>query len=154
MPLTDFRAQVGAQRMTLDLLKHCADRYDVSLTAAALKWLESTGLCAAVVVATNGFVLWGRRSAAAGRARIFFPSGMELPRGSLAAGSGGSSPPSEGQDLPPGVWWNRPVREVAIFADHYEMTISLLIFEDHGVLPDGWEDDKVEDTVDRFALRK
>ena len=37
MPLTDFRAQVGAQRMTLDLLKHCADRYDVSLTAAALK---------------------------------------------------------------------------------------------------------------------
>lgn len=154
MPLTDFRAQVGKQRMTLDLLKHSADRYDVSLTAAALKWLESTGLCAAVVVATNGFVLWGRRSAAACRARIFFPSGMELPRGSLAAGSGGSSPPPEGQDLPPGVWWNRPVREVAIFADHYEMTISLLIFEDHGVLPDGWEDDEVEDTVDRFALRK
>ena len=34
------------------------------------------------------------------------------------------------------------------------MTISLLVFEDHGVLPDGWEDDEVEDTVDRFALRK
>ena len=39
-------------------------------------------------------------------------------------------------------------------SDHYEMTISLLIFEDLGVLPDGWEDDEVEDAVDRFALRK
>jgi len=79
---------------------------------------------------------------------------MELPQGSLAAGSGGSSSPSEGQDLPSGVWWNRPVREVAIFADHYEMTISLLIFKDYGVLPDGREDEAVEDTFDRFPLIK
>lgn len=154
MPLTDFRAQVGNQHMTLDLLKHCADRYGVSLTAAALKWLESTSLCAAVVVATNGFVLWGRRSAAATRARIFFPSGMELPQGSLAADGGSSFPMPEGKDLPSGVWWNRPVREVAIFADHYEMTISLLIFEDDGGLPDGWEDEKVEDTLSRFTHTK
>ena len=116
--------------------------------------MDSTGLCAAVVVATNGFVLWGRRSAAAARARIFFPSGSELPQGSLAAGSDGLSPPPKGQDLPPGVWWNRPVREIVIFADHYQMTISLLIFADQGVLPDGWEDVEVEDTIDRFALRK
>jgi len=150
MPLDDFRTQVGKQRMTLDLLKHCADRYGVSLTAAALKWLESTNVCAAVVVATNGFVLWGRRSAAAARARIFFPSGTELPPGSLAAGGGGAFLPPEGQNFPPGVWWNRPVREVAIFADHYEMTISLLIFEDYGILPDGWEDEEVEDTFERF----
>lgn len=46
------------------------------------------------------------------------------------------------------------MREIAIFADHYEMTISLLIFADQGVLPDGWEDVEVEDTIDRFALRK
>lgn len=151
MPLTDFRTQVGKQRMTLDLLKHCADRYGVSLTAAALKWLESTSLCAAVVVATNGFVLWARRSAAATRARIFFPPGMELPPGSLAAQSSEPFPSSDGCDLPPGVWGNRPVREVAIFADHYEMTISLLVFEDYGVLPDGWESGEIEDAFDRFT---
>jgi Zn-dependent peptidase ImmA (M78 family) len=152
MPLDDYRNQVGNQRMTLDLLKHCADRYDVSLTATALKWLESTSLCAAVVVATNGFVLWCRRSAAATRARIFFPEGMELPAGSLAA-SGNRLAPTDGLDLAPGVWWNRPVREVAIFADNYEMTISLLVFEEFGALPDGWEDEEVEDTFDRFASR-
>lgn len=150
MPLTDFRAQVGNQPMGLDLLRHCADRYGVSFTAAALKWLESTRLCAAVVVATNGFVLWGRRSAAAQRARIYFPSGMELPAGSLAAG-GDSLTAAEGVNLPAGVWWNRPTREVAIFADHYEMTISLLVFEELGVLPEGWEDEEVEDAFDRFS---
>lgn len=148
MPLDDFRAQVGNQHMDLDLLRHCADRYDVSLTAAALKWLESTRRCAAVVVATNGFVHWVRRSKAAERARIFFPRGMELPADSLAAR--GDSP-TGGEDLAPGVWWSRPTREIAIFADRYEMTISLLIFEDFGVMPEGWEDEPNEDAFDRFT---
>ena len=150
MPLDDFRAQVGNQRMSVDLLKHCADRYEVSLTAAALKWLESTPLYAAVVVATNGFVLWCRRSAAATRARIFFPSGMELPNCSLAAERSGLVP-QEGKDIPPGVWCSRPTREVVIFADYYEMTISLLVFEDLGILPDGWEEEEAGDVFDRFT---
>lgn len=149
MPLDDFRAQVTKEHMSLDLLKHCADRYDVSLTAAALKWLESTPRCAAVVVATNGFVHWCHRSAAATRARIFFPSGMELPKGSLAAAKFNLAP-ADGVELAPGVWWSRGVRELVIFADHYEMTISLLVFEEHRALPDGWEDETVEDTLDRF----
>ena len=150
MPLNDFRAQVGRDRMTLDLLRHCADRYEVSLTAAALKWLESTSLCASVVVAENGFVLWSRRSGAARRARIYFPSGMELPAGCVAA-EGGQIQTIEGTSLPAGVWCDRPAREIAIFADRYEMTISLLVFEDTGALPDGWEDEEVEDTFDRFS---
>ena len=149
MPLNDFRLQVGGQRMSLDLLRHCAARYGVSLTAAALKWLESTSLSAAVVVATNGFVNWCRRSAAAKSQRIYYPSGLELPSGSVAA-DGPRLLSDESVDLPAGVWCNRPTREIAIFADHYEMTISLLEFEDWGALPDGWEDEEVEDTLDRF----
>jgi hypothetical protein len=150
MPLDDFRAQVGSQRISLDLLRHCADRYGVSLTAAALKWIESTRRCAAVVVATNGFVSWFRRSAAAERAGLFFPPGMELPQAS-AATMGPLMAASEGIDLPPGVWANRPVREVAIFADKYEMTISLLVFEDLGAMPLDWFEEEVEDTFERFT---
>lgn len=149
MPLDDFRAQVGNQRMSLDLLRHCADRYGVSLTAAALKWIESTQRCAAVVVATNGYVNWFRRSAAAERARLFFPPGMELPPASVAA-MGDMQSAADRTDLPPGVWANRPVREVAIFADKYEMTISLLVFEDLGVMPVDWIEEEVEDAFDRF----
>lgn len=150
MPLDDFRAQVGKQSMSLDLLRHCADRYGVSLTAAALKWLESTSRCAAVVVAINGFVLWFRRSAAAERARLFFPPGMELPAGSLAA-RGDALVAPEGENLPAGVWANRPVREVVIFADKYEMTISLLVFEDLGAMPLDWTEEEAEDIFDRFT---
>jgi len=40
MPLDDFRRQVDGQPISFDLLGHCADRYGVSLTAAALRWTE------------------------------------------------------------------------------------------------------------------
>lgn len=150
MPLDDFRAQVSKQSMNLDLLRHCADRYGVSLTAAALKWLESTSSCAAVVVATNGYVLWFRRSAAAERARLFFPPGMELPAGSLAA-RGDTLIAAEGESLPAGVWGNRPTREVVIFADQYEMTISLLVFEELGAMPADWMEEDTEDAFDRLT---
>ena len=149
MPLDDFRQQVSQQPMTLDLLRHLADRYGVSLTAAALKWLESTKTCAAVVVATNGHVLWFRRSAAGERARLFFTPGMELPPDSLAA-RGAIPAAAEGEHLPAGVWANRPVREVTIFADRYEMTISLLIFDAVSFMPMEWLEEEVEDTFDRL----
>lgn len=42
MPINDFRRQLAGQKITLDGLAHCAERYGVSLTAAILKWLEFT----------------------------------------------------------------------------------------------------------------
>lgn len=152
MPMDDFRAQVGGQAMTGDLLRHCADRYEVSLTAAALKWLEATDKCAAVVVATNGFVCWFKRSAAAEKARLFWQPGTELPSQSVAASSdlsGGST----GVSLPAGVWADRAVREVAIFADKYEMTVSLLVFEEREFIPSGWDAEDDGDVLDRFRSR-
>lgn len=151
MPLDDFRAQIGRNPMSLDLLRHCADRYDVSLTAAALKWLESTSLCAAVVVATNGHILWCRRSGAAKRARIFFPSGMELPEASVAALGPALVVDGKGVSLPARVWHAyRGAREMTIFADRYEMTISLLVFDELSYLPPEFQDANIKDSFDRF----
>ena len=149
MPLDDFRRQVADTPMTIDLLKHLADRYGVSFTAAALKWLESTELCSVVVVATNGFINWCSRSEAAKKAGIFYTSGTELPAASIAA-LGAEAARNEGTTLAAGTWSNDPVREIAIFADHYEMTISLLIFEHHPVQVDDWVDEAVDDLFDRF----
>lgn len=128
MPIDDYREQVGRSAMSLELLNHAADRYGVSRTAAAIKWLDFTTECAAIVVATNGFVLWGWRSRSAKRRRIFYEKGMELPPASLA-----TNPALMVGELGTlhnrGVWHPRcEVREMAIFADSYEMTISLLIF--------------------------
>lgn len=150
MPLDDFRTQLGSSRISADLLRHCADRYGVSLTAAALKWLEATNECTVVVVAVNGFVLWCRRSTSAQKAHIFFRSGMELAPTSAAA-TGDHNQPSEGVRHARGVWGPRAAREVAIYADQYEMTISLLVFEDTAPLGADWLDEEVEDCFDRIA---
>ena len=152
MPMDDFRAQIGRNDMTLELLGHCADRYDVSMTAAALKWLDMTEECAVLVTAVNGFVLWCWRSKAAKRRRIFFERGMPLPADSWAANPTLSlTATSAGVRLPQSVW---PVsgesREMAIFADRYEMTISLLVFEKQSWRGAEWEDEAEEDVYDRF----
>lgn len=152
MPMDDFRAQIGRNDMTLDLLGHCADRYDVSMTAAALKWLDMTDECAVLVTAVNGFVLWCWRSKAAKRQRIFFERGIPLPARSWAANPGLSlTATGAGVRLPPNVW---PVsgesREMAIFADRYEMTISLLVFEKQSGRGADWQDEAEEDVFDRF----
>jgi len=152
MPLDDFRSQFIGQRMTLELLQHCAERYQVSSTAAALKWLECTENCAVLVVATNGFVLWCMRSKRAARSRLFYPSGMPLPPRSLAAQPQlALKAPSEGLELPAGVWSSTGhCREMAIFADRYEMTISLIEFYD--LTPPWFEDEEpIEDAFDRFT---
>lgn len=121
MPLDDYRAQVGRTEMSLDLLNHLAERYQVSRTAAAIKWLDCTSKCAALVVATNGFVLWCWRSKAATRRRIFFERGMSLPEGSLAENrSLAESAGSIGVKLAPKIWpVQSEVREMAILADQY-----------------------------------
>lgn len=151
MPINDYRAQVGGDDMTLELLRQCADRYGVSMTAAAIKWLDFTPKCAAIVVATNGFVLWCWRSTSAKKRRIFFPQGMEMPVRSLAAQPTLILPDAaRGAMLDRQIWGaSTDVREMAIFADRYEMTISLLVFDDaEGGYAD-WEVDE-EDTLDRF----
>lgn len=132
MPMTDYRRQVEGHRITLDLLGHCADRYQVSFTAAALKWLAFTEERAVLVYARDGFVLWCRRSAAAMKSYVFYHSGMPLPAGSVAAGGiSRVGITAAGVDLPAGVWRRfEPVREMTIFADRYDATISLLILPD------------------------
>ena len=157
MPLDDYRAQIGQNGVTLDLIRHCADRYGVSMTAAAIKWLDCTPRCAVLVVATNGFVLWCWRSAAAKGRRIYFERGMELPAASLAAQPGLVLPNADyGIQLDRSVWGaSSDVREMAIFADRYEMTISLLIFDDvesYGEEAEGQEEDAV-DFFNRFSQR-
>ena len=72
MPLDDFRAQVPARDVVdLELLGGCAERYGVSLIAAALRWLEYTSRRAVLVLSREGFVLWARSSAAAFGSGLF-----------------------------------------------------------------------------------
>ena len=85
MPIDDYRNQIGGQEMSRSLLGHVTDRYGVSLLAAVRKWIEFTDSRAAMVVARDGFALWGRASTAAYESGVFIHSGMPIPDGSVMA---------------------------------------------------------------------
>ena len=141
MPINDFRQQVAAHRMTLELMGHCADRYQVSLTAATLKWLSFTEQSAILVTAREGMVLWWRASESARRlAFANLRSGMELPPQSMAATPTLAISPEDlrsGVEHRPGVWMpGAGVREMTIISDRYDLTLSVLLLESPVVVHD------------------
>ena len=156
MPIDDYRTQVSGQEITRDLLGHVTDRYGVSMQAAVRKWIEFTEKRAAMVVARDGFALWGRASSAAYRSGVFIRSGMPIPGGSIAA-QGPAAQQTQAEraiPLPAGVWTfsrgSEPVRELTIFCDRLGMSVSILLFErDFGSGPA--EDEEPWDT-DRLFL--
>lgn len=80
MPLDDFRVQIANAPISIELLQHCADRYGVSLMAAALKWIEIAPRRAVVVAARDGFVLWARSNKAALRSGAYLRTRLSPPR--------------------------------------------------------------------------
>lgn len=152
MPIDDYRLQAQGQDVSEDFLKHVTNRYDVSLTAAVIKWIEFTNKRAAIVVSRDGFALWGRASKPAYKSGIFISSGMEIPSSSVASqgllAKGLSDKPVE---LKKGTWWPKEeVAELAIFSEQFGICISILLF---GEAPNQWhekDEENVEDTFDRF----
>ena len=89
MPLDDFRRQIDARaRADLDMISGCAERYRVSLIAAALRWLQYTNCRAVIVVSRDGYILWSRASEPALKSGAFFRTSrgpIEVPAASLVA---------------------------------------------------------------------
>lgn len=131
MPIDDFRKQVESSPTTIEVLRGCAHRYNVSLTAATLKWLEFTLENAALVVSRDGFVLWTSASQSAQHARRF-RTGTPIPRNCAAQSFRcGAVEAREGVTVAPGEWHDTlPTREFLIRSDRYDLSMSLLVFED------------------------
>lgn len=130
MPFDDYRRQIDARSpVDLDLIAHCADRYEVSLIAAILRWLEYTERRAVLVVSRDDFILWARSSQRALKTGAFFRTSrgpIPIPQGSIAGRQIAIDSPRAGADLPAGVWLREPCREMTIFSENYDFTISLL----------------------------
>jgi hypothetical protein len=98
MPLDDFGAQTSQfRRPTLNDFENLRDRYEVSLTAAVLKWLEITPRRAMLVVSNNGFIDWSWGSTPLFKSGVFRTRQevIPVPVRSLAGIA---------QDAPPGAW--------------------------------------------------
>jgi hypothetical protein len=158
MPLDDFRSQMDAGYCpSLDDLGGCADRYEVSLIATTLRWLQFTARRSVLVISKDGFVLWARSSEPALKSGLFYKTRnrppVEIPAFSLAAqrilvaGHGGEAEHNGG------IWLNEPCKEYVIFSEQYDFAISLLHFDDKAAWSEPDEEPE-EDAYDRMIRRK
>jgi len=158
MPLDDFRRQVDGQPVSFDLLGHCADRYGVSLTAAALRWTEIAPKRAVLIASRDDHMLWAKSNKAALRSGAYFATRrniIELPRDALAHSSNALDIGQQ-QTTAARHWFPREpetmmVNEMIRDAGQYEYTLTLLLLPEaewQGAHHD--DEESEEDTYDRF----
>jgi hypothetical protein len=160
MPLDDFRAQIRGQDISMELMRHLSDRYEVSITAAILKWLDVTDKRAMIVIGKDGFIDWARSSDPLLKSGVFYRARQEmipLPEASLAAHPEFYSDIDADIVHPRSVWpGDEEVREMMIFGSRNEMTISLLLYPNDAPAR-LWGDDLDEpepwDAYDQFMAR-
>jgi hypothetical protein len=154
MPLDDFRRQIAeGDRVDLDMISHCADRYRVSLIAAVLRWLQYTSRRAVLVVSRDGYILWSRASKPALRTGAFFRTSgppVAIPADSLANRQDMIVDGRAGVELAAGVWFPEPVREMTIFTEQYDFAVTLLLLENQYRYTQ-LDREPEEDVFDRFT---
>jgi|TARA_A100000171_G_scaffold33490_1_gene31903 hypothetical protein len=155
MPLDDFRAQVTAtQKPGFDVIGGCAERYEVSLIAATLRWLQFTTRRSMLVVSRDGFILWARSSNTALKSGLFFKTSgqppIEVPEKSLAGQRGQISDPMTTAWHDAALWLREPCQEHVLFSDQYNFTLSLLHFSDAPYRAAHLDEEPIEDTFDHI----
>ncbi len=159
MPFDDFRRQVEGQKVDFDLMGHCANRYGVSLTAAALRWIEIAEKRAILIASRDDFMLWAKSNSAAFKSGAFFATRkntIELPGGALAHSNnillGGLSQSDHAKQWFPREPASMPITEMIRLAGQYDYTLTLLLMPDaEWQRPDHGEVESGEDTFDRFV---
>jgi hypothetical protein len=154
MPLNDYRRQIPAKaKPTLDDLAACADRYGVSLIAAALRWIEYAERRSVLVVSRDGYILWARSSKSALKTGAYYRTSnrppIAVPNGSLAATA--VFAPGNLIAEHDSAWFGEPSLEIALVSDHYDFTISLIHLNEAVWRP--WQDEEQETDVLDFMRR-
>lgn len=161
MPLDDFRRQVAGQTVSFDLLGHCADRYGVSLTAAALRWAEIADKRAILVASVDDHMLWAKSNEAAFKSGAFFATRkrtIEVPRTALAHShnctGGPQSHTTRAQVWFPSEAASMQLTEMTKVAGNYNYTLTLLLLPDaEWRSPRHDEEEPLQDAYDRFVER-
>lgn len=131
MPLDDFRKQIPERQKTdLNQLSQISRRYDVSLLATTLRWLDYTTTRSVLVLSRDGFILWSKSSKTAFKSGAFIKTRnlppIQVPKNSpLALNSEGSLLHSEAS------WFPEIVHEESIISQKHDLCISLLTLEKH-----------------------
>ena len=160
MPLDDLRTQMRAQPFGFDLIKHCADRYGVSLTATARQCAEICEQRVVVAVTRDDGVIRAWASTSAYRSGLYLPTRkhcVEVPAASIAHSArcnqqGGTATvpamewfPNESRDT--------PLTEHTLYSPTNESTLMLLVLpkvERRFAVADPNDEDQLVSTDARF----
>lgn len=133
MPNHDFRTQVDGEPFSFDLMQHCACRYDASLTAVVLKWLEFSKNEAIAILSEDGFMHWSKSNSRALRSGRYYATRkecIEIPAGSMAFKAGYTSQARSGVIHSTGIWFpDAEAAEFSIYSTEHEKTLTVLILE-------------------------
>nr|MBV6629520.1 ImmA/IrrE family metallo-endopeptidase [Oceanococcus sp. HetDA_MAG_MS8] len=135
MPLDDFRRQIDdTTRPTLGDLSRCASRYNVSLIAATLRWLQYTRKRALLVKSSDGFVQWARSSTRAFKTGAYIKTvgrpPIAVPITSPAADPDCPDGTGHVASHPENSWLPEPCVEESFASQRYDFRLSLLQLED------------------------
>jgi len=159
MPYDDFRRQVNGQPISFELIGHCADRYGVSLTAAALRWIDIAPERAILIASRDDHMLWAKSNEDAFKSRAYFATRknvIELPRTALAHSANAETTVSQ-QDVRANTWLaNEPpyvhAQELVKSAGQYDYKLTLLLLpQSEWQRPTHEDGEPDEDTFDRFT---
>jgi Zn-dependent peptidase ImmA (M78 family) len=159
MPYDDFRRQVNGQPISFDLIGHCADRYGVSLTAAALRWIDIAPERAILIASRDDHMLWAKSNADAFKSKAYFATRnnvIELPRKALAHSANTEIAVSQ-QDIRANTWLpNEPgyvcAKELVKSAGQYDYKLTLLLLpQAEWRRPTHEDEEEEEDMFDRFT---
>lgn len=156
MPMDDFRAQVNGDAVNMELITHCATRYETSLAASSLKLIEFIDRPVICISSRGGVVQWSRSSEAAFRAGLYLRRGTPVPRQSLtfACHEGGVAKTNRiGLHSDSSGWFaGVHVHESAVAQPHYGSVFTLLQCSGsaHRSRGEHFDDEPLEDAFDRF----
>ena len=159
MPLDDLRAQMRGQPFGFDLIKHCANRYGVSLTATARQCAEICEQRVVVAVSRDDCLLRAWPSTSAFRSGVFLPTRkqvIEVPERSIAHSLRCNGENGIAQ-MAASLWFSTETHtqlvEHTLVSKANDSTLILLVLPNAGPRgedPEESDDDRLESTSARF----
>lgn len=156
MPLDDFRKQSKLYSFSPALFENLTKRYNTSLTATILKWIDMTDKKAMAIFSDNGFIEWKKQSNALYKTRLisakksFTPE--EIPTNSVTHKLFYAKNDSNYEKNQNGVWCKEGIttQEIAFVSPELEFAITVVLFDDDAIPSE--EDENIEyDCYDKFS---
>jgi hypothetical protein len=134
MPRSHFDLDIRNKTPSFQHIRQLAERYDVSVTACGLRWIELTHERAALICVEDGRVKWKRLSK--GLRYSLTPSGTQVsPETLVAAVRRGEASSGALEAVPPWAWLERPAERIEVLESAFAIpslnqVLSLILVDD------------------------